>query len=384
MMKTFIGQMIKGEPIMIKRLCNQWKILIFVGALILSACEAAGGTPAPPAEETPASEPAADCPEATADTALYTSEDNGYCLLYPASFTVEPDMERPDEVLLLVGPRVTDGQEFVEVRLRVAFNGPAEGLDTQEYADMWQSLYVADVAVEMEPATVGGQPAVLISGLPGMVPEQSAFVVANGMKYQLILQPQPEAVAELTEAANEVWATVTESIVFFEPAVVPEYIGPEEVCPEASDATQLHINRRDGFCFLYPAGFEPDERFDSGFAGGPVIVDDPDFGPIRASLVFASAGPAQDQTPRQALEPRLEFVDPDSVQEITIGGAPAVTFVDPREPYPSRQAMIVANDQLYTIVNQPYNPETYPEAQADVDLIWDTVIDSVAFFDPWR
>ena len=377
---------------MTKRLFNHCKFFIFVGMLILSACEAAGDTPTPtsdsatplPAEETPAPEPTADCPEATADTALYTSEDNGYCLLYPASFTIESDPERPEEVLLLVGPRVTSGQQFTEVRLAVAFNGPAEGLDTQAYADMWQSLYVADVEVQTEPATVGGQTAVVISDLPGMVPEQSAFVVANGMKYRLTLQPQPEAVPDLTEAANQVWTTVTESIVFFEPAVVPEYIGPDEVCPAATDATQLHVNRRDGFCFLYPAGFEGDERFDSGFVGGPVIVDDPDFGPIRASLVFASAGPAQGQTPRQALESRLEFIDSDSIQDTTIGGAPAVTFVDPREPYASRQAMIIANDQLYTIVNQPYDPESYPEALADVDLVWDTVVESTAFFEPWR
>ena len=145
-------------------------------------------------------------------------------------------------------------QQFAEVRLTVAFNGPAGGLDTQEYADMWQSLYVADVDVQTEPATVGGQSAVLISELPGMLPEQSAFVVANGMKYR------------------------------------------------------------------------------SGFVGGPVIVDDPDFGPIRASLVFASAGPAQDQTPRQALESRLEFIDSDSIQDTTVGGAPAVIFVERYSP----------------------------------------------------
>ena len=41
-------------------------------------------------------------------------------------------------------------QQFAEVRLTVAFNGPAEGLDTQAYADMWQSLYVADVDLVWE------------------------------------------------------------------------------------------------------------------------------------------------------------------------------------------------------------------------------------------
>lgn len=367
-----------------KRMVIRLLVRLLPGLLLLAACQA--DTPASPTAapaETAVPEPVA-CPEATADTALYRNDDNGVCFLYPASFAVETQVERPDEVVWLRGPQLVQGQEAAVVTLRVAFNGPAEGLTAQEYAEMWRSLYVPEMALPVQTMTVGGQTAALITDVPGMFPEQSAFVVANGMKYQLILQPQPGLVPELTEATEQVWRTVTDSIVFFAPAVVREWVRPDDVCPAATAETEAHRNLREGFCLLYPADFELDPRFASGFVGGPVIVDDPTFGEIRASFVMASAGPAQGQTPRQLLEPRLEFVDQASIQDTTIGGAPAVVFVDPREPFASRQAMIVANEMLYTIVNQPYDPQRYPDAVQYVDQVWDTVVGSVAFFEPWR
>lgn len=380
-------------------------IFIVAALMVLSACQigadttptaapltGAAPTPtlagtAPPAttETTALPEPTGVCPEATADTAVYRSDANGYCFLYPASFTVEQQIERPDEEVWLLGPQLVQGQEAAIVTLRIAFNGPATTLNSaEEYAEMWKSLALPELELDVQPATVGGLPAALITGIPGMFPEQSAFILANGMKYRLTLQPLPEDVPELTEAANQVWQTVTSSIVFFAPGLVRDYIQPEDVCPAATETTQTHTNLLEGFCLLYPASFELDERFASGFVGGPVIVDDPTFGEIRTSLVLASAGPSQGATPRQLLEPRLEFVDPASIQETTIGGAPAVTFLDPREPFASRQAMIVANDMMYTIVNQPYDPATYPKAVEHVDLVWETVVGSVAFFEPWR
>jgi hypothetical protein len=126
------------------------------------------------------------------------------------------------------------------------------------------------------------------------------------------------------------------------------------------------------------------EEFASGFEGGPVVAELEGFGAIRANLVMGTAGRARDETPGELLEPRLELIDAASVEERTIGGAPAVTFIDPRGPFPSRQAMIVANDTLYTIVNQPYAPQRYPAAMAHVDLVWQSATESLAFFTPWR
>jgi hypothetical protein len=325
------------------------------------------------------------CPESTADTVAYRNDAYGYCLLYPAGFTVEADYERPDEVLALFGPRHhPGGQEFAQVIMRVAFNGPADGLAADQYAQVWQKLNSPDFTLPSEPTTIGGQPATLVREIPGMFTEQRAFVVINHLKYHFSLIPEPSMVLELAETANNVWQTVTKSLVFYEPTVEHAFVRPQDVCPAATTETKLHVDLKEGFCLLYPVSFELDDRFSSGFAGGPVLRDTNDFGPIRASLVMAAAGPAQGQSPRQLLQPRLEYIDAASVQETTIGGAPAVTFIDPRGPFGSRQAMIVVNGKTYTIVNQPYDTRQFPEGMADIDLIWNTAVNSIAFFDPWR
>ena len=51
--------------------------------------------------------------------------------------------------------------------------------------------------------------------LPGFSPQRSAFIVANDIKYKITLQPQPQDLPELAEAAQQFWDTVTQSIVFF-------------------------------------------------------------------------------------------------------------------------------------------------------------------------
>jgi hypothetical protein len=333
----------------------------------------------------PAQTPETVCPEAGADTVAYRNDAHGYCLLYPAGFTVAPDYEGPDDVLNLSGPRHNPGgQEFAQILVRVAFNGPADGLTSDQYAQVWQQLNWPDYPLPSEAIRVGGQPAVLVREIPGMFTEQKAFLIVNGWKYHVSLLPEPSMVLELADAANNAWAIITESIVFYEPTVAHTFVRPQDVCPAATADTNLHVDLKEGFCLLYPTSFELDDHFSSGFVGGPVLRDTTDFGPIRASLVMGSAGSAQGQTPHQLFQPLREFVSAASVQETTLGGAPAVTFVDPRGPFGSRQAMIVANGVLYTLVNQPYNAQQFPEGMAHVDLIWNTAVSSIAFFDPWQ
>jgi hypothetical protein len=344
-------------------------------------------TPAPtlPPTESPTPSPEPSCPEPTTETAFYRNEEHGYCLLYPEEFEIQTDPERPDEVVLLAGPPIPEaGMHEVAVQLRIAFNGPADGLDTREYARLWQQRFYPEFPLESREIEVGGHPAILIRDIPGMFAGQAALLVPNQHRYRLSLRPQPGDVPDLTQEAEEAWNTVTNSIVFFEPTVEVEIVRPEDVCPDEGPDTTLHINLVDGFCLLFPDAFEEMEEFTSGFEGGPVIAELEGFGAIRANLVVGTAGHTRDETPRELLEPRLEYVEPDSIEERTVGGAPAVTFIDPRGPFPSRQAMIVANNTIYTIVNQPYAPERYPEAMAHVDLIWQSVTESLTFFTPWR
>ena len=224
----------------------------------------------------------------------------------------------------------------------------------------------------------------MVNNVPGgrdMV--RTAYVVAGSHRYTIGVQPSPPMNADVEWPAENAWNTVMGSIVFFEPDNPIPWTDPDYVCPQAGDGTQQHINYAEGFCFLVPDGWERDETFASGFIGGPVVGDV--FGqPYRPNLVMASFGPSGGDTPMDVLQGRIEFIDQSSLEETTIGGAPAVVFIDPREPVASRQAMIGANGMLYTIVNQPIDEEAFPGTHPWVDEIWDSVTGTVQFFTPFR
>src|SRR4030095_5477493 len=92
----------------------------------------------------PPADPTAACPTAGEGQALYVSRENGYCFLYPAAFKAQPNALRPAQVVELLGPGVTYGQEGVAVNLAVSSNGPADGLDSQSYAERWLTAYRMD------------------------------------------------------------------------------------------------------------------------------------------------------------------------------------------------------------------------------------------------
>jgi hypothetical protein len=220
-----------------------------------------------------------------------------------------------------------------------------------------------------------------------MAIQQVGFVVVNGFKYTITLMPAPGQFEQLRPQAEKAWNTITGSIVFFEPSVVPKVIRPDDVCPKATNLSKLYVDLAGGLCALYPATFNINAEFGSSIEGGPVLGDFASR-PIRASLNVSHAGGAGGMTPRQLFEPRLvnkvvSKIDDAGAKDATVGGFPAIVWTE-GAPVGSRQAIIVAHDQMFTIVNQPYNDPNYPNGAADVDLVWNTVTQSLAFFDIWR
>jgi hypothetical protein len=215
------------------------------------------------------------------------------------------------------------------------------------------------------------------------VAQRSAFVVANGEKYQITLSPQPEDMPELAESASLGWDTVTKSIVFFPPQSPPEVKHPDQVCPKESAEMRQYRDDVNGYCFLYPADFAPDSQFPGMIKGGPVLGQW-EAGDIRTYVAAGTFGYFPEQTPRQVLEPRLDLIDAASVQDATIGGYPAVVFRSFQGPWPSRQAIIVVNGNVYTLVGEPWDPEKYPDGIPYLDRLWEAITTSMTFFDPWR
>ncbi len=70
-------------------------------------------------------------------------------------------------------------------------------------------------------------------------------------------------------------------------------------------------------------------------------------------------------TPREILEGRIQFVQPGSIEDATIGGYPAVTFIDVNGAWPSRQAIVVVDqNRAYTVLAQPLDEARFPDCPA--------------------
>lgn len=331
-------------------------------------------------------DPAAACPTAGEGSSQYIDLDNGFCLLYPQEFELNTFADAGYDRVSFLGPMLDPAaMEPVRTYMVIEANGFANDLDSFQYALTWLEWFMPGFEPERETGFIGGQPAVILKGLPFYgPPEQSAFIIANGFKYRLNMAPQVGDVPDLDEYSQRVWEMVTGTIVFFEPQGVRQVLRPQDVCLPESPGFRQYIHQADGYCLLYPEDFTPTDNFPGDFEGGPILEEDTAWGDLRASLTVGTYGYFPDKTVMEVLDPRSEFIDMDTLQEIEIAGYPAVTYRDPRGPWASRQAMISVDGMIYTIVNQPWEPERYPDGITPFNRIWDSVVGSLRFFDPWR
>ena len=343
-------------------------------------------TQTPTAEPVSTVDPLTLCPTPGTGEKLFVDKQNGFCVLYPENFEQSAYKEfRYDRFQFSGPPPGASAPESVSIGLVVESNGPANGQNSLQYAKKWIDNFGTSAPTGTEEIMLNGQKAVLLKHDAELgTPLQSIFVTANETKYRITLSPRLGTAPELEPGLEAVWNMVTDSIVFFLPQNDQAYIPPEAVCPQASGGYDQYISLTDGYCLLYPTDFEDAADFPGEFLGGPILVEKTAWGDVRASLTVGTAGYFADQTVLDVLNTRIEFIDARSIKETTIAGYPAVVFRDPRGPWASRQAMIMVDGFVYTIVNQPWEPERYPDGMLYLDSIWNTVLTSLAFFDPWR
>jgi hypothetical protein len=377
---------------------------ILIASLALTGCEQPlpTGSVEPPTQpvvtepiivmtENPNSDvdPSVVCPTPSDERLLYLNVRAGYCFLYPDYFTAQVDTTQPGEIVQLIGPRqepVPKMQELMGTFVYISLNGLPEGMDSQQYASRWLSLYAPEEEKEWESATIGGLPAVIVSDLPGFTPQKGAFIVTPEGRYTIFLSPQPEDFPELAEHASLVWETVVGTMVFFKPQLdlSATYIRAEDVCPQASTETILLTDLTKGYCSLYPADFDLDPSIPGRIVAGPVLDNREGFGLIRTSLAVGTLGYFPGQSPLIAVHERMETVDPNTVVETMIAGHEAVVFRGPNDPWTHRQAFISVDGMIYTLVAQPEEPERYPQGMEYLERMWNMVVDTLAFFTPWR
>lgn len=388
---------------------NQGKILVTAAAILLLtslACNALTGfdqaTPTPDQVSEPSVVPtkaASDIPDPTVTPPpeavcnrdgegliSYVSLEKGFCLLFPEGFELREDPQSSGTGIDLIGPLLDpDAFETIAVFMQVEFTGPADGLDSSSYAERWQELYLPEMGrLPQSEMDIAGYNAVVLSDIPGFAAERGAFVVAHGNKYRITLSPQPEDFPELAEPANQVWNAVTGSIYFFQPESDRVVRRANEHCPIPSEGTLGFTVLIDGYCLLYPSEFHLDPEFPNRIVGGPLIDDFEPWGEIYTSLTVGTFGYFDIESPVELLEERVDTIDPGSIEEIVIGGYPAVTFRNTAGPWASRQAMILVDGFVYTIVAQPDEPIQYPHGTPFLESLWEGVTTSLSFFDRWR
>jgi hypothetical protein len=228
-----------------------------------------------------------------------------------------------------------------------------------------------------------------VAELPGFLPERGAFVVVNGLRYSLMLSPDPTGIqpgGELTRDALTLWDTVAGSIIFFPPDAPPTYTSADQVCPQAGADTLLFVSYSYGYCTLYPRDFTAIADFEGRFEGGPVLGDYEGFENVLTSLTVGYAGPSDTTQVRDLVAPMVEegSLAWEDVQELSISGYPAVVYMDDRGPWLHRIALILVGSRQYSLVAQPQEPELWPAGIPFLESVWQTVTGSIQFFTPWE
>jgi hypothetical protein len=185
------------------------KLLLVVLALVavaLAACSLPGV--AATTKSGPQKDDAAVCPEAVAGAELLRVEEHGYCLLYPSGYSVErPNSE---ETALVVGSLLDVSNPRVYIKV-----SDAGGRTAEQAAD----AIVADFPgfeIVRSSATIGGQSAVVLDGVPGQDISRQVVMVHGDRQYRLTFVPASQDAGEIYTRMEEFYQMVVGSFNFLE------------------------------------------------------------------------------------------------------------------------------------------------------------------------
>jgi len=324
----------------------------------------------------------------------YINQAGGYCFLLPEGFAISQDSGLD---IFVTGPLLaTFGQEGLSLAFGFSVLGaPGDAGDFD--AQSWGARVVAENSspgfeLSMEPYTFtgAGLDGVRVGPMPGMATAAAAFVRANDTLYGVTVYPERSSFPEYTDQVDALWAGLSDSIRFFPPVDKGvDYQTAGEVCPTQGPDTQLVIDYEEGWCLLIPASWHEDveNHFLGRFVGGPEIGVFWPGQPAYANVTVGYSGPVGSITLDQQVEAASSANGrPDLVQrtDTVIGGFPAVILDRQDGPIPDRVALIHANGSMYSVLGQPFDEENFPTAQPDLEAAWDTMINSIQFFEAYR
>lgn len=149
------------------------------------------------------------CTPTGLNQAALTNGVAGYCLIYPDTFTVS---EQPG-AMVIVGPDYTEGEEPLAAFLNIQLSDAA-GRTAAEIADEIVAGLEEGVEVERQETTLGGEPAVELTGVPGLNITRQVIAVRGDRAYHLTFSPLGEEYADAYADMQTLYDLVMSSFTF--------------------------------------------------------------------------------------------------------------------------------------------------------------------------
>ncbi|HRV96733.1 MAG TPA: hypothetical protein P5526_31555 [Anaerolineae bacterium] len=155
-----------------------------------------------------------ECPEVGKDALLFRNDAQGYCLLYPAGFTVEQPAANEAVIFAISLQDVSHPKAFIEVTDTDQTN-PNDIVDAQ-VAEIKQALPDYEVQVTYG-LLVDGQPAAQIDNAPGQDISRKLFIIRDDRLYTLTFVPADPAADGIYQEMEYLYTLVVNSFKFLPP-----------------------------------------------------------------------------------------------------------------------------------------------------------------------
>ncbi len=220
-------------------------LILLIASLVLSACtpqadpveDSLASSATPLAPTSPPAEPAlpaeasptaaveddqSGCP--LAGEPRYVNRQFGYCFLYSEGFTVKVDNPLAP---VIVGPALEESPDPLFVSLAVSTRPVPEGADLEGLVSGFlgqNNISQLPTPVQRTPGSLGGEPAEVLDGVPGLLSARVVMALHGPMLYQLYFHPTgvETAAADLEGLFQQVLDTFTFFTVEEHPAYQPE------------------------------------------------------------------------------------------------------------------------------------------------------------------
>ncbi|MBT3240447.1 MAG: hypothetical protein HON98_01000 [Chloroflexi bacterium] len=165
-----------------------------------------------------ASDGTAVCPVAYFDYLTYLSAPQGFCLLYPDTYTMNNTFADPSRFgVNLTAPHPGGGGEVMLTSLSINNEGPSGGLNSQQYS----TQIINDWKIPGSTPVVGmvyldGEEAYYTDELPGAFGNRIIIAVHDGTAYIMTLMPIDTVFPTQTAEAEEFWTLIISSFTWID------------------------------------------------------------------------------------------------------------------------------------------------------------------------